>query len=54
MFRRILVENWQTVLTIVSFAIFLATFAAVIVRTMLTPRQKITHIENLPLEEDHD
>jgi hypothetical protein len=54
MFRRILVENWQTALTIVSFAIFLATFAAVVVRTLRTPRHKLTRIENLPLEDDHD
>ena len=54
MFRRILVENWQTVLTIASFAIFFTTFAAVLIRTLRTPRQKLTHIANLPLEDDHD
>jgi tellurite resistance protein TehA-like permease len=54
MFRRILVENWQTALTIVSFAIFLATFIAVLIRTLRTPRNKIARLENLPLEDDHD
>jgi cbb3-type cytochrome oxidase subunit 3 len=54
MFRRILIDNWQTALTIVSFAIFFATFIAVLIRTFRTPRKKIAHLENLPLEDDHD
>jgi hypothetical protein len=54
MFRRILVENWQTALTIASFAIFFTTFAAVLIRTLRTPRKQIAHLENLPLEDDHD
>lgn len=54
MFRRLLVDNWQTALTIVSFAIFFVTFAAVLIRTLRTPRKQIARIENLPLEDDHD
>jgi cbb3-type cytochrome oxidase subunit 3 len=54
MFRRLLVDNWQTALTIVSFAIFFITFAAVLIRTLRTPRNQIARIENLPLEDDHD
>lgn len=54
MFRRILVENWQTVFTIVSFAIFGAVFLAVLIRTWRAPREQIERIANLPLENDHE
>ena len=54
MFRRILIDHWQAVLTIASFAIFFTTFAAVLIRTLRTPRKQIAHLENLPLEDDHD
>jgi hypothetical protein len=54
MFRRILVENWQTTLTLVSFAIFGAVFVSVLIRTALAPREKISKIANLPLENDHE
>lgn len=54
MFRRILVENWQTTLTLVSFAIFGAVFVSVLIRTALTPREKINKIANLPLDNDHE
>jgi len=54
MFHRILTDHWQAALTIASFAIFFTTFAAVLIRTVRTPRHKLTRIENLPLEGDHD
>jgi len=53
MFRRILIDHWQAVLTITSFAIFFTTFAAVLIRTLRTPRKQIARLENLPLEDDH-
>jgi hypothetical protein len=54
MFRRILVENWQTTLTLLSFAIFGAVFVSVLIRAALTPGEKISKIANLPLENDHE
>jgi hypothetical protein len=54
MFRRILVENWQTVLTLVSFAIFGAVFLAVLIRTLRAPRDRINRIARLPLDDDHE
>ena len=54
MFRRILVENWQTVLTVVSFAIFAAVFLAVLIRTWRAPRDQIDRIARLPLDNDHE
>ncbi len=54
MFRRLLVEDWQRTLTIISFAIFGLVFLLTIVRTLRLPRSKVQHLENLPLENDTD
>lgn len=54
MFRRILVENWQTTLTLVSFAIFAAVFLAVLIRTWRASREEIARLANLPLEDRHE
>jgi hypothetical protein len=54
MFRRIIIENWQATLTLVSFALFGAVFVSVLIRTWLTPREKLDKIANLPLENDHE
>jgi hypothetical protein len=54
MFRRILVENWQTTLTLVSFAIFGAVFLSVLIRAWCAPKEHISKIANLPLENDHE
>jgi ABC-type arginine/histidine transport system permease subunit len=54
MFRRILVENWQTTLTLVSFAIFATVFLAVLIRVWRASREEITRIAHLPLEDGHE
>ena len=54
MFRRILVENWQTTLTLVSFAIFAAVFVAVLIRVWRASREEIARLANLPLEDRHE
>lgn len=52
MFHRILVEEWQRVLTLVSFSIFFVTFLVTAFRTWRTPRERLQHLENLPLGDD--
>ena len=52
MFHRILVEEWQRLLTVISFSIFLVTFVAIALRTRRMPAESIRHLENLPLEKD--
>ncbi|MCE9612257.1 MAG: hypothetical protein K8R23_18830 [Chthoniobacter sp.] len=52
MFHRILVEEWQRVLTTISFGIFLVTFGIIALRTWRMPRESIRRLENLPLEND--
>ncbi len=52
MFRRILVEEWQSTLTIISFSIFLSVFILTLIRTWRMPRERVQHLENLPLQDD--
>ena len=54
MFRRLLVENWQTTLTLVSFAIFGTVFLTVLIRTWRASREEIARAANLPLENSHE
>ena len=54
MFHRILVEDWQRALTIISFAIFATVFLLTLARAMRLSRDRIRHLENLPLENDSD
>lgn len=52
MFHRILVEEWQRVLTVISIGIFFVTFVAIALRARRMPAESIRHLENLPLEND--
>ena len=52
MFHRILVEEWQRVLTVISFSIFMFTFAIIALRAWRMPREIVRRLENLPLEND--
>ena len=52
MFHRILVEEWQRVLSILSITLFVAVFIVHFIRVRRMPRQTIAHLENLPLEND--
>lgn len=52
MFQRILVEEWQRVLSVMSIAIFLVCFLIIALRAMRMPKQKLQHLESLPLADD--
>jgi len=54
MFHRILVEDWQRALTIISFAIFAAVFLLTLARALRLPPTRVRHLENLPLANDSD
>ncbi|MEO6786506.1 MAG: hypothetical protein ABI318_10275 [Chthoniobacteraceae bacterium] len=55
MFHRIIVEEWQRVLSTLSITLFLAVFVVHFIRVRRIPRETIKHMENLPLEnDDHD
>ena len=52
MFHRILVEDWQRSLSILSITLFLAVFIINFIRVRRMPRETVAHLENLPLEND--
>jgi hypothetical protein len=53
MFHRILIEEWQRALSILSIAAFFAVFLIQLVRVRRMTRESITRLENLPLEKDN-
>jgi hypothetical protein len=54
MFHRIIVEDWQRALTIISFAIFAMVFLLTLARALRLKRDRIDHLQNLPLQNDSD
>jgi hypothetical protein len=55
MFHRILVEEWQRALSVVSITLFLAVFITNFIRVRRMSRETVARMENLPLEnDDHD
>jgi hypothetical protein len=52
MFHRILVEEWQRALSILSITLFFSVFIIHFIRVRRMPRETIAHLENLPLEND--
>jgi len=55
MFHRIIVEEWQRALSILSITLFFAVFIINFIRVRRMPRATIAHLESLPLApDDHD
>jgi hypothetical protein len=52
MFQRILVEEWQRMLSALSIVLFFAVFIIHAIRVRRMSRQRIAHLENLPLQND--
>jgi hypothetical protein len=52
MFHRILVEEWQRVLSVMSITIFFCVFLINLVRVRRMSRESIARLESLPLEND--
>jgi hypothetical protein len=52
MFHRIIVEDWQRALSVVSIVLFFAVFVVHTVRVRRMSRERIAHLERLPLEPD--
>jgi hypothetical protein len=52
MFHRILVEEWQRALSIMSICLFFAVFSVNLLRVRRLSRASIERLENLPLEKD--
>jgi hypothetical protein len=54
MFHRLLVEEWQRVLSICSFTVFAFVFILTLARAFHMRRDQVKHLENLPLANDTD
>jgi len=52
MFHRILVEEWQRGLSILSITLFFLVFVIHFIRVRRMPRETISRLEKLPLESD--
>ena len=52
MFHRILVEDWQRALSVLSITLFFAVFVIHFIRVRCMSRESIARLESLPLEND--
>jgi len=52
MFHRLLIEDWQRALSILSLTLFLAVFIVHTIRIRRIPPETIARLENLPLDSD--
>ena len=52
MFHRILVEEWQRALSVMSITLFFSVFVIHFIRIRRMSRETVAHLEKLPLEND--
>jgi hypothetical protein len=52
MFHRIIVEDWQRILSAIGILLFFCVFVSIVIRTWRMPRQKVQHLASLPLDEN--
>ena len=52
MFHRIVVEEWQRALSVMSIVLFFSVFIIHTIRVRRMSRDTVAHLENLPLEND--
>ena len=52
MFRRLLIEEWTTVFTLVAFVTALSVYVTVFYRTLRMGRAQADHLAQLPFEKD--
>jgi len=54
MFKRVIIEDWATILPVVSFFIFFVVFAAITVRALRLSKKDRDHMASMPLEDSSD
>lgn len=52
MFKRIIYDDWTSVIPLISFWLTFSVFLAISVRACFLKKKTISHMENLPLEDD--
>lgn len=54
MFKRIIYDDWTSIIPLISFWLTFGVFLAITVRALFLKKSTVNHMENLPLEEDDD
>jgi hypothetical protein len=54
MFHRIIVEEWQRVLSAIGILLFFCVFISILVRTFRMPRTTVQRLASLPLSDSQD
>ncbi|GAB5558925.1 MAG: hypothetical protein SynsKO_05720 [Synoicihabitans sp.] len=52
MFRRLLIEDWTAIFTIVAFVTVASIYLTMLYRTLRLRRPQVEHLSNLPLADD--
>ena len=54
MFKRIIYDDWTSIIPLISFWLTFSVFLAISVRAIFLKKKTISHMENLPLEDDEN
>ena len=52
MFKRIILEDWQTVVPYLCFALIGGAFLLIVIRAIRMKKNDVDHLSNLPLQDD--
>lgn len=52
MFKRIIYDDWTSIIPLISFWLTFGVFLAITVRALLLQRKQVEHSAQLPLEDD--
>ncbi|MGJ8638476.1 MAG: hypothetical protein ACSHYA_03710 [Opitutaceae bacterium] len=51
MFKRIIYDDWTTIVPVISFWLTFGVFLAIVVRALLLKKTTVNHMEQLPLDD---
>ena len=51
MFKRIIYDDWTSIVPLISFWLTFGVFLAIVIRAILLKKSTVQHMENLPLED---
>lgn len=54
MFKRIIYDDWTSVIPLISFWLTFSVFLAISLRAFFLKKKTISHMEKLPLEDDEN
>jgi hypothetical protein len=52
MFKRIIYDDWTSIVPLISFWLTFGVFLAITIRALFMKKATVNHMENLPLEEE--